>query len=106
MRKRVVLVEEDAARLETLGRRLRAARLRRNLSQAEVAARAGVTRKTFAALEAGDSGVSVGCLMKVLAILGFAERLETLADADPAGIDLEAAIGRRRAGTRTDVEDF
>lgn len=106
MRKRVQLVEDDVERLRTLGRRLRVARLRRNLSQAEMATRAGVTRKTFAALEAGDGGVSLGCLMKTLAILGFADRLASLADADPVGTDLEADTGRRRAGADADVEDF
>lgn len=92
--------------MAVLGRRLRAARLRRNWSQAEMAQRAGVTRKTYAALEAGDSGVSVGCLLKVLSILGYPERLGALLDADPIGADLELQTGRRRSAAAVDVADF
>lgn len=92
--------------MATLGRRLRAARLRRNWSQAEMAQRAGVTRKTYAAIEAGDSGVSIGCLLKSLSILGYPERLGALLDADPIGADLERETGRRRSSAKVDVEDF
>ena len=92
--------------MATLGRRLRVARLRRNWSQAEMAQRAGVTRKTYAALEAGDSGVSIGCLLKSLSILGYPERLGAVLDADPIGADLELETGRRRSSAAVDVEDF
>lgn len=106
MRKRVSLLPGDVDMMDTLGRRLRTARLRRNWSQAEMAQRAGVTRKTYAALEAGDSGVSVGCLLKTLSILGYSERLGSILDADPIGADLEMETGRRRSSGVRDVEDF
>jgi len=106
MRKRVTFLPEDVEMLATLGRRLRVARLRRNWSQAEMARRAGVTRKTYAALEAGDSGVSLGCLMKNLPILGYPERLASILDADPIGADLELETGRRRSSRVADVADF
>ncbi|KAA5611901.1 helix-turn-helix transcriptional regulator [Rhodovastum atsumiense] len=92
--------------MSVFGRRLRAARLRRNWSQAEMAQRSGVTRKTYAALEAGDSGVSVGCLLKALSILGYADRLTGILDSDPIGADLELETGRRRSSRTKDVEDF
>jgi transcriptional regulator with XRE-family HTH domain len=106
MRKRIALLPDDAEAMDTLGRRIRAARLRRNLTQASMAQRAGVTRKTYAALEAGDSGVSLGCLMKTLSILGYPERLATILDADPIGADIEPQTGRRRSSAVSDVEDF
>jgi transcriptional regulator with XRE-family HTH domain len=106
MRKRVSLLPQDVEAMATLGRRLRVARLRRNWSQAEMAQRAGVTRKTYAALEAGDSGVSIGCLLKSLSILGYPERLGAVLDADPIGADLELETGRRRSSAAVDVEDF
>lgn len=106
MRKRVSLLPDDVDVMAALGRRLRAARLRRNWSQANMAQRAGVTRKTYAALEAGDSGVSVGCLLKTLSILGYPERLGGILDADPIGSDIEIETGRRRSSGVSDVEDF
>jgi transcriptional regulator with XRE-family HTH domain len=106
MRKRVSLLPQEVEAMATLGRRLRVARLRRNWSQAEMAQRAGVTRKTYAALEAGDSGVSIGCLLKSLSILGYPERLGAVLDADPIGADLELETGRRRSSATVDVEDF
>lgn len=106
MRKRVSLLPDDMEVMATLGRRLRVARLRRNWSQAEMAQRAGVTRKTYAALEAGDSGVSVGCLVKTLSILGFQDRLGAILDADPVGADIELETGRRRSSAVANVEDF
>ena len=94
--------------MATLGRRMRAARLRRDWSQAEMAQRAGVTRKTYAALEGGDSGVSVGCLLKCMSILGYADRLRSILDSDPIGADLELETGRRRSSGSgvNDVADF
>ena len=106
VRKRVALLPDDIDAVATLGRRLRSARLRRNWSQAEMAERAGVTRKTYAALEGGDSGVSLGCLVKALSILGYPERVATILDADPIGADIELQTGRRRASGVKDVEDF
>ena len=106
MRKRVALLPEDIELAQTLGRRLRAARLRRNWSQAEMGTRAGVTRKTYAALEAGDTGVSLGCLLNVMSLLGYADRLGSLLDADPIGSDLALDTGRQRSASGPDVADF
>lgn len=82
------------------------ARLRRNLSQADLAVRAGVTRKVIVALEAGSPGTSVGVLAKVMGILGYPERLAGMLESDPLGEDLEAVHGRKKAGGRANVADF
>lgn len=75
MTRGVILTSGEADSLKRLGERLRAARLRRNLSQEEVAIRMGVTRKVLVGLEAGAPGVSVVALAKIMAVLGYPERL-------------------------------
>jgi len=106
MSRGVVLTGVEADSIFRLGERVRLARLRRNLSQAEVAERAGVTRKVIVALEAGSSGTSIGVLAKILGVLGYPERLASLLESDPLGEDLEAVHGRKKAGGRADVADF
>ena len=106
MERAVILTTEERESLERLGQRLRLARLRRNLSQADVAERAGVTRKTYQALEAGRGTASVALLVKVLGIFGYPERIAQLLEADPIGEDLEEVHGRKRAGRSSDVADF
>lgn len=106
MSRQIILTGAEVQSLSHLGERLRLARLRRNLSQADVAERAGVTRKVIVALEAGSPGTSVGALAKVMGILGYPERLAGMLESDPLGEDLEAVHGRRKAGGRADVADF
>lgn len=96
--------EQDG--LAALGRRLRLARLRRNLSMEEVAARAGTTRKSIRALESGAPSVGLALLARVLSILGYPDRLAALMESDPLGEDLELAYGRQRAGDVRGVADF
>jgi transcriptional regulator with XRE-family HTH domain len=60
-----------------LGRRLEALRLARNISQAELAAEAGVSRRTITRFENGG-GVSLETLIRLMRALGIASRLESL----------------------------
>ena len=60
-----------------LGRRIEAARLSANISQAELAAAAGVSRRTITRLENGG-GVSLDTLIRVLRALKLSGRLEAL----------------------------
>jgi transcriptional regulator with XRE-family HTH domain len=60
-----------------IGRRLEALRLAANVSQAEVAAEAGISRRTMTRLENGE-GVSLDTLIRVMRALGVAGRLEAL----------------------------
>ncbi|GAB3492789.1 hypothetical protein GCM10027399_11880 [Curvibacter fontanus] len=60
-----------------LGEQLRAARLRRNLTQEELATRAGVSRTAVRALERG-SGSTVQTLVRVLKALGMQDWLKSL----------------------------
>ncbi|WP_207462543.1 helix-turn-helix domain-containing protein [Azospirillum sp. SYSU D00513] len=102
----VLLTTDEHDALERLGRRVRLARLRRNLTQEDLAERAGTTRKTVRALEQGRETVSVGLLLKVMTILGYPDRLPALLESDPIGEDLEEVHGRKRAGGVSGVADF
>jgi|SRR6185437_11192861 len=106
MRRVVVVDGEEKRGLELLGHRLRRARLKRNLSQEDMADRAGVTRKTYLALEAGETTSSLALLARALTILGYGDRLADLLASDPIGDDTDEISGRRRAGRRDNVADF
>lgn len=60
-----------------LGERLRAARLRRNLTQEELASRAGISRSAVRALERGG-GSSVATLVSVIKAMGMRDWLNSL----------------------------
>ena len=72
-------VHQAVAALATLGADLNAARRRRRLPLAYVAARAGATRQTISRIERGDPRVAMGTWAAVLCTLGLADRLTTLA---------------------------
>jgi len=76
--KPTLLCDDHAQRLVELGERLRKARLRRGLSAAEVAQRAGITRVTLHRAEGGAPAITIGNLVKVLAVLGLDEDIEHL----------------------------
>lgn len=103
---RMRLPAEVDGGVRLLGQRVKLARLRRNLSQAEMAERAGVSRMTWVALEAGRGTTSVALLARALEILGYPERLPALLESDPLGEDLEAVHGRRRGGVSDGLADF
>lgn len=62
-----------------LGDRLRLLRRAQGLGTVEMAARAGVTRNTLRAVEAGDPGPSMGTYLRVMSILGVSGELALLA---------------------------
>lgn len=66
--------------LVSLGRDIRSARLRRNITIADLAARAGTSPSTLGRLEKGDPGVGIGTLGDVLVVLGLIDRLADLID--------------------------
>ena len=76
--------------LASLGRDISTARRRRSMTVATLAERAFVGRNTITRVERGDPGVALGIYATVLFVLGFADRLETLADpaTDQVGLTL------------------
>ena len=86
----------DQAVLEELGRRLRQRRLDRNLSQNEVAQKAGVDRTTIGQLER-DGRASLLTLVQVLRALGALDELDAfLPAAGPSPLELARRQGRVR----------
>ncbi|HEV2249683.1 MAG TPA: helix-turn-helix transcriptional regulator [Candidatus Limnocylindria bacterium] len=88
--------------LVALGRRLRDARLRRNVSAEAMAARVGVSRPTLRRLENGDPAVNLATLSRVLTVLSLDSDLDLLAGNDEIGKRLQdlALPQRPRAPTR------
>ena len=77
--------------LTEVGENLRLARLRRKLSAAQVAERAGISRPTLLAVEKGSATVSMGTYLMVLFVLGLEKSLLQLAADDELGRKLQDA---------------
>jgi transcriptional regulator with XRE-family HTH domain len=102
MSKRTLPTYPHYARLaEALGVRIRAARLRRRMSQTEMAERIGVSRLTLRSLEGGDLSVGFGVLVRALGVLGLEDDIARLAADDEVGRRLAdaAATPLRRTST-------
>ena len=93
-----------------IGQHVRLARTRRGMTQAELAERMFVTRKTLSRLERGEPGVSLSVLASSLWVLGLDAGLRDLADPEQDLVGLRREQQRapkrvRRAG-RDDALDF
>src|SRR3546814_7790825 len=77
--------------LTQLGQDIATARKRRRLTMAVIAERAFISRNTLTRVERGDPAVALGVYATVLFVLGFSERIGTLADplTDQVGISLD-----------------
>lgn len=90
MSKRIPPSNPHSRRLvEALGMRLRAARLRRNMSQPMLAERVGVSVPTIGKLEAGDPSTSLATMLRVLTVLGLAGDIDLIAAQDTLGRSLQ-----------------
>jgi len=89
---------EVTAAAQRLGENIRLARVRRRLSQEELAQACGITRKTLYALEKGAPGATIGTTFTVLWKLGLLHTAAALADrdTDEHGKILEAARRPKR----------
>jgi len=111
MGKIITVPQPVQMRTRELGQRVRRARLRREITAAELAAKAGISRNTLAALEAGKPGVTLATFATVLWALGLDETLDPVAnpDLDTHGKTLENSRARKRAprmATGKDRYDF
>jgi transcriptional regulator with XRE-family HTH domain len=71
--------------LQSLGERLRLARLRRKLGVDITSERAGISRMTLYRAEAGNSAVALGTLVRILSVLGLESDLDQIARDDKLG---------------------
>ncbi len=90
----------DTAALETLGSRLAAVRLKRNLTQTALGREAGVSRATIERLERG-AGAELKLLVRVLRALQLLEGFLAGIPADePSPMALLRAQGKKRQRAR------
>jgi transcriptional regulator with XRE-family HTH domain len=68
--------------LEALGARLRAARLRRDMSQSVLAEKVGVHVQTILKLESGNPATSLATMLRVLKVLGLSADIDAIAEDD------------------------
>jgi transcriptional regulator with XRE-family HTH domain len=86
----------EKAVLEELGRRIQTQRLNENLAQAEVASKAGVSRRALQNLESGR-GCTLSLLIRVLRAMGKLGQLEAfLPEPGLSPIQLAKLKGRER----------
>lgn len=78
--------------LRQLGTNVKQARLKRRMALQDLADRTGVSKRTIARLENGESGVSVGALAMIYLVFGELERIELFLDpsSDDTGLVLDA----------------
>lgn len=90
-----------------LGRRIRAARIRRKIRQQELAERTGLSRSSIQSIERGDLSVSLGLVLRVLWNLGLAGEVELLADPslDRDGLALSLTADKQRVFVPRKVDD-
>jgi transcriptional regulator with XRE-family HTH domain len=84
-----IVFPQEQRSLTELGERLRLARKRRQLSNAVVAQRAGISRGTLYKIEAGNPSATLGSYVRVLAVLGLEGDLQQLAADDRVGRKLQ-----------------
>ncbi|MBL0039509.1 MAG: helix-turn-helix domain-containing protein [Xanthomonadales bacterium] len=88
--------------IEALGQRLRAARMRRSMTQQVLAERVGVSVPTMAKLESGDPSTSLATVLRALTVLGLAGDIDLVAAQDVLGRELQDnALRRTNARPRT-----
>src|SRR5690625_1941259 len=90
-RNKIILLPKNQRILKTVGENIKLARLRRKLTMAQVAERAGISRPTLSSLEKGSASVSLGIVLQVLLVLGLEKDLLLLAADDTLGRKIQDA---------------
>lgn len=91
MREKVHLLPKHQRILAQVGENIKLARLRRRLTAAQVAERAGISRNTLHLLEKGSSSSSIATLFQVLVVLGLQDDFLKLGHDDAFGRRLQDA---------------
>ncbi len=87
----------DQALLRELGGRLARSRLEHNLTQAQVAKQAGVSKRTVERLESGSVATQLSGFIRVCRALDLVERFELLVpEPVPSPVELVKRQGRMR----------
>ncbi len=101
----ITIYPSSSKEMESLGERLKDARLRRRFSMETVCSRANLSRPTLSKIESGDPTVAIGYYVQVLRVLGLTDDLSLIAKEDALGRRLqdESLPRRRRAPRRIKV---
>lgn len=87
----------DEAILSELGRRLARIRLERNLTQAQLAEQAGVSKRTVERLESGGVATQLSGFIRVCRVLDLVERFDLLVpEPVPSPVEQLKLRGRKR----------
>lgn len=93
----------DELILSELGARLAQARLERNLTQAQLATQAGISKRTLERMEAGGSAMQLSAFIRACRVLGLLDHFELLlpesAPSPIAQLKLGGRKRRRASGT-------
>ncbi len=98
----------DEQILSVMGHRIEAIRLQRNMTQAELAREAGVSKSTIERLEAGSVATRLTTLVRVLRVLRLVDRFDVLIpETKTSPMELLKLQGktRKRASKRSDDTD-
>lgn len=89
-------------KMQVMGKQIKLARLRRNLSIAQVAERATCSTLTVSRIERGTPSVSIGIYLRVLYALQLEEDILYIAREDELGRRLQdlSLVARRRASKK------
>ena len=98
---------EVTSMLADLGAFIRTARTRRQLTQADLASKCQISRKTLSSIETGLPGVALANFLTVLWALGLLDSARTLLDPtrDEHGLVLEAARRKKRVRLSNPVDN-
>jgi transcriptional regulator with XRE-family HTH domain len=95
----------DETLLHEIGQRIARLRLERNLSQAQLAEQAGISKRTLERLESGAAATQLSLFLRVLRQLDLLERLEQLLpEPQPSPLALleqQQQATRKRASRRS-----
>lgn len=91
-----MLTRKLAKNLQIVGEQIRLARLRRNLSIAQIADRATCSPMTIARIEKGTPTVAIGIYLRVLYALQLDDDILLLAQKDEIGRALQDIALKRR----------
>lgn len=93
----------ESVELQELGSRLAAQRLTLNLTQAQLAEQAGVSKRTLERLESGAVSTQLSAFLRVCRVLGLHDRLELLVpepESSPiAQLKLKGRTRKRASGS-------
>jgi transcriptional regulator with XRE-family HTH domain len=97
MKKAPLLLPRLQRVLNTFGENIKLARLRRKISTAQIAERAGIARSTLWLVEKGSASVAMGTYIQVLFILGLEQ--------DILKVALDDVLGRKLQDAKLIVKD-